>query len=331
MHMRLSLTALALNATWLAFSGAAQAAPTTNCQAYDGVSASQNGVTSCSASVNDPFADSVTHTVYLDPELTVPQQDMFTINQTRQASISGSLGTYHASASVSGDLNTNYYHYTVVNSQGQVTAEATDLNPLTGVTSQGVAQVDWNDPLMFVAAGLTSVQVRVNVPLSASIVSNCITGNGLATATVDLNTGPAQTFLGGTASSVSVCSPGQNFSAPALVTVPVGPQVNLHGFFKITASISGWLVDPGYSNYTDPNVGHAFASVDASNTAHFYLDVLTPGAHYYRLADPTAIDGYATPVPVPAAWPLMTSGLALLGFARRGRQRYLAASVKPAQ
>jgi hypothetical protein len=317
MSLSRTLTISALNAALCALSATAQAAATANCQVYDGINSSVNGTTGCSASVNHTFADTVTHTVYLDPLLTVPQQDLFTINESKQAFISGSFGTYHAKTFVSGDLN--YYHYTVVNAQGMVTAEATDLNPLTGDVTQGVAQVDWTDPLMFTAAGLTSVQVLVNVPLSASITSNCITGNGLALATVELNSGPAQTSLGGTASGVSVCSASQNFSASALVTVPVGTPVNLHGFFKISASLNNWLVDPGYSNYTDPNVGHALASVDASNTAHFYLDVVTAGAHYFRIDDPTALDAYATPVPVPAALPLMASGLAFLGAAWRRR------------
>jgi hypothetical protein len=100
--------------------------------------------------------------------------------------------------------------------------------------------------------------------------------------------------------------------------------VALSGHVGVTYSLSGELdlgVTASTSLYADPKVLSNLAVVEAGNSAHLYLEVLTPGVRYVFDDGTVLPTAPPMPVPEPAAALLWLAGLGVVVTARRAARR----------
>lgn len=210
---------------------------------------------------------------------------------TTQAWASGTLGTLHAFA--------------------QTDIPSADA---IGHNVQSSAQVDMNDTLM-ASSSLGSLynnyQYTVNISGSTtapsalyaapSFSANAIVGINIFDNTT-LSTLAHQYW----STSSSLVASGGGVLTGMLSGVAAGDSITLDLFLQVGSGVG-----------TNAAGQSGFAQADYSNTVHFYLDALTPGANTVALSG----YDYATPaavVPVPSAVWLFGSGLlGLVGVARR--------------
>jgi len=84
--------------------------------------------------------------------------------------------------------------------------------------------------------------------------------------------------------------------------------------YSMSAFINGGVVQPSMNT---PLSSGFNGSVDASNSAHTYMSVLTPGV---SLISDSGHDYTPSPVPEPSAYAMMLAGLALVGAAVKRRR-----------
>ena len=331
----LSLLAVGLA---LLIAGTAQASQIT-CNAYDGANHTNTNSSNCAASGLNNSPQTATHTISVpvDQDTSIDMFDTFTLTQNISAFASGTLGTAHGLASVSGSNTPASYGYTSTYSlhdeNGFTRKDAngdplivhfsvTDPNPLF-YNMDAESDLQWADVITLFAPGAapgTMLNFNISAPMTASVSSSdCTAGNAVALNTFAVENTViihGMAFFGGTTISsagtfASACDPNGNGSLSSTFQAPVGSVLLLEGELKLRASGSG--NGPSFS-----------AMADASNTGHYHLDVLTPNAFY--LDENGSVNGFASPqpqsagVPEPGTVGMLCFGLVVMSVARRKRK-----------
>ena len=303
-----------------------------------------SGSLGCGASVLTPRTQSVTNIVSipLSSFTSVQIPDVFTFTETTNASASGTLGSSHASVSITSTNTPKAYNYTssfdATDENGHLIRDAngntipvhfslSDPNPLgSNFAVFAGARVGFTDVITLVGPSPGAmISIHISAPLSASFSSsNCNVGRGLAdntfyvsnTVIVNGVTYADPSGLLGSAIEMSAgCpNPGEIGFLDATFQAKAGSKLFLEGGLRVTAALNGdYLRNFDETSFT--------ATADASQTGKYVLDILTPGAYYVDesgLINPFA-SPLATTVAEPATLALFGIGLAGLGFSRRKR------------
>jgi hypothetical protein len=253
--------------------------------------------------------------------------DPFKASGTASAYVNGGLGTFHGAASALVERSPNYYSYTSVDSDGNVSGPYYDVTAFQQISSVANATAQWTDAVTFLDPGAApgtmisfTMSTLVNTGVGACQISNGnVEAQGSAASSVNAYTdiaGATGSLLAAIAYSAGTfgrCQPIHNNNALVTLQVPVGTTIDLVGTFGIVANAT--LFNPGGLGQLSPNEVAGIV-VDAGNTSHFYIDVSTPGAYYTDLTgtnNPFVTPLETTPAPEPGTWVLLGTGLLTVG------------------
>jgi hypothetical protein len=321
----------------------ASAASTTRCESFYSISSeafvqdrqTDPETVQCAAHTGN----TVSNTSDVELLLRTPQGDLigtttdnFTLTASASTQVSGDLGTFRGRASGTVSLNQAYHSYSGVQVDvlssaidgqsgarsllqtggsvpGTPVGSIVDVNVLgASILSSSTGQ--FTDTFTLVlpnAPANTMIMFSVLSVLSAgTTVNDCSHASARADSNLLVET-PIGAALGGSFATVGACGIGPSVPpGPAFLSAPVGSTLVLDGQFRISVSA-------GTSGSTGVTLSDS--SVEAGNTAHYYLDVLTPGA---SAVTGSGVD-YSSPVPEPST--ALLAALGLTGVAAACRRR----------
>jgi len=236
----------------------------------------------------------------------------FTQNATTSATARAGLGSLGVSAISQADSTPQAYLYTTTSNTGGIAENLYRANAQSSATSTWYDQITVGGTAN--ANGFVVLQFTLDLHGSTSVSPPDATSASIASRFFidDRSRYISQQILG-------LDSPG---TISDTIGFRPGDQIQLYG--DLTAGASA-LAGQKYVNVCNTffcqqvAVGYfsdSNAIADASNTAGFHIDVMTPGGSYSSLSGQSYLTA-ASPVPVPAAVWLFGSGLVgLIGVAR---------------
>jgi hypothetical protein len=191
------------------------------------------------------------------------------------------MGTLHASATSSQTLSpfSVTYTQTDTNDDNDDTESTTAINPLSAGGSADV-QVGSKDRIFLYSyilpyGSLVKFQLTLNINCTINVVGDGSGAQVTADAYLEINDNGNDYYS--TILNFDSDSDGNNASMSEIIYARIGDSIYLHQGLTADAGTSSFL-SPGQNPATKPPVSSAVA--DASDTAHIYLDVLTPGAQF---------------------------------------------------